>query len=102
MSSRYEMSDGMIVDTGNASRNWDEDTRFDGRNHISIATGSQWDHETLYRSRRGRYYIESVSQWQGSTPTAEWVSNEEAARWLLKMEHELPADLKDLAEDLID
>jgi hypothetical protein len=96
------MSDGMIVDTGNASRNWDEDTRLDGRNHISIATGSQWDHETLYRSRRGRYYIESVSQWQGSTPTAEWVSNEEAARWLLKMEHELPADLKDLAEDLID
>lgn len=99
---RYEMSDGMIVDTGNASAHWEEATNWDGSNHISRATGSQWDHETLYRSRRGRYYIEHSYQWEGSVPNAEWVSNEGAARWLLKMEHELPEDLKEMADKLLD
>lgn len=91
--SRYRMDDGTIVDTSKCARYWDEETDWDGKNHISRATGTQWDHETLYRSRKGRYYIEHTSQWQGSRPHVEWVSNEEAARWLLLMEHELPPDL---------
>ena len=99
---RYEMSDGMIVDTDNASARWKEAADFDGRNHISRATGSQWDHETLYRSRRGRYYIEQCSQREGCVPNAEWVSNEGAARWLLKMGHDLPEDLKGMADRLLD
>lgn len=102
MGQRYEMSDGMIVDLDNASAKWEEDTRFDGSNHISVVTGSQWDHQMLYRSRRGRYYVESSSQWQGSTPSAEWVSNEEAARWLLTNNHEIPDDLKAAADSVID
>jgi len=97
---RYRMSDGTVVDTANASQHWDEDTRWNGNNHISVATGSQWEHQTLYRSRRGRYYIEHTSQWQGSTPSAEWVSNEEAARWLLANEHEVPAELTTVAEQV--
>ena len=98
---RYRMSDGAsVVDTENASQHWDEATRWNGNNHISVATGSQWEHQTLYRSRRGRYYIEHTSQWQGSTPSAEWVSNEEAARWLLANEHEVPAELAEVAEQV--
>ena len=104
---RYRMSDGMVVDTLKSSAMWREGTRWNGNNHISLATGSQWDHETLDRSRRGRYYVESESQWQGSTPSAEWVSNEEAARWLLGNEHletddDFPADLAGLVEAIID
>lgn len=98
--STYRMSDGTIVKTENATQSWDEATRFDGSNRISVATGSQWNHETLYRSRKGRYYIEHASQWQGSTDTAEWVSLEEAARWLLHNEHELPAELKHFEEQV--
>jgi len=97
---RYRMSDGMVVDTTNASQQWDEATRWDGRNHISVPTGSQWEHQTLYRSRRGRYYIVHTSQWQGSTDAAEWVSHEEAARWLILNEHDLPDELQDLAQDV--
>lgn len=97
--SRYRL-DGTIVDTANAIKSWDEDTRFDGRNHISVATGSEWDHQKLYQSRKGRYYIEHWSQWQGSTPRAEWVSPQEAARWLLQNNHELPADLVEIAEQV--
>ena len=102
---RYEMSDGTIVDIGNSSAQWSEGKRFDGSNQVSLATGSQWDHQTLYRSRRGRYYVERSSQWQGSTPSAEWLSNEDACRWLLKNEHDaadFPDDLAKLVEELTD
>jgi hypothetical protein len=97
---RYRMDDGTVIDTDNASAKWEEATRWNGNNHISVATGSQWHHQTLYRSRKGRYYVEHVSQWQGSTPHAEWVSPQEAARWLLANEEELPEDLKQYADDI--
>lgn len=89
-----------IVKTENARQKWEEDTRWDGNNHISLATGSQWSHQTLYCSRRGRYWIESTSQYQGSNPGAEWISPEEAARWLMINDHEIPEDLKEAAEEV--
>ena len=95
---RYRMDGGTVVDTDNSTQHWNEATRWNGNNHISVATGSQWDHETLYRSRKGRYYVEHSSQWQGSLDSAEWVSNAEAARWLLANEHEIPDELATHAE----
>lgn len=89
-----------IVDTDKAAQSWNEATRWNGSNHISKATGSQFEHETLHLSARGRYWIESTSQWQGSTPSARFVSREEAAQWLLMNEHELPDDLEDLADEI--
>lgn len=96
----YKMDDGTVVKTENATRLWNEATRWNGNNHISIATGSQWVHETLYRSRKGRYYMEHESQWQGTTPYAEWVGNHTAAEWLLANEHELPEDLAALETEI--
>jgi hypothetical protein len=96
---RYRI-EGTIVDTDNASQSWEEATRWDGNNWISKATGSQWEHETLYRSRKGRYYVEHTSQWEGSTPHAEWVSPQEAARWLLLNEREVPAELAEAVEQV--
>ena len=97
---RHKMDGGTVVDTDNASRSWTEATRWNGNNHISVATGSQWEHQTLYRSRRGRYYLEHVSQWQGSTPSAEWISNRAAASWLLASEYDIPEELQSLADEL--
>ncbi len=97
---RYRMDDGTVVDTENARKSWDEATRWDGRNHISVATGSQWVHERLHCSRRGRYWIERWSQYQGSTPSAEWVSHRAAASWLLANEHDAPPDLADAAAEV--
>jgi hypothetical protein len=94
--SKYKTEDGTIVDTDKASQSWNEETDWNGNNYISRATGSQWLHETLYRSSKGRYYIEHESQWQGSLPSAEFISNEEACKWLLRMGHDLPVDLKQL------
>ena len=96
----YKMSDGTVVNTDNATAEWGEKTRWDGHNHVSVATGSQWEHERLYRSRKGRYYIEHFSQWQGSTPRAEWVSLESAAAWLLANEHDVPDDLESVSDEV--
>jgi hypothetical protein len=97
---RFEMDDGTIVDTQNAKKSWEEETDWNGNNHISRATGSQWDHEKLYKSAKGRYYIVESSQWQGSTDSANFVSDQEAATWLLKMEKELPKDLEKYEEEV--
>jgi hypothetical protein len=94
------MHDGIIVKTENATQIWQEDTRWDGNNHISVATGSQWNHETLYRSRKGRYYTEHDSQWQGWRRRAEWLSKHEAASWLLANNHDLPAELEMIEEEV--
>lgn len=91
---KYKMENGAFVDTKNAVNSWGEATYWNGNNHISKATGSQWNHEELHKSRKGNYYIERWSQWQGSTPSAEFATEEEAARWLIHNEHELPGDLK--------
>jgi hypothetical protein len=94
------MEDGTIVKTENATAHWDEETDWDGNNHISRATSSQWNHQELYKSKKGRYYIEHSSQWQGSQPHVEWVSPQEAARWLLLMGHDLPEDLEQYEDDV--
>ena len=88
---RYRI-ENTIVDTDNASMHWDEATVWNGNNWISKATGSQWEHETLYRSRKGRYYVEHTSQWQGRLPTAEWISPQEAVRWLLTNDYPVTND----------
>ena len=96
----FRMEDGTVVKTENATASWDEETEWNGNNHISMATGGQWTHEELYRSRKGRYYIVHSSQWQGSMDHAEWVSVQEATRWLLSQDKELPDDLKQYADEI--
>lgn len=66
---------------------WNEDTRWNGNNHISLATGSQWDHERLYRTKGGIYVLRHWSQWQGSTETYEEITAEDAAAWLSRNEY---------------
>jgi hypothetical protein len=96
---RFEMDDGTIVDTQKAQKSWEEETDFDGHNHISRATGSQWEHETLYRSAKGRYYVATESVHKSS---ATFVDDRTAATWLLKMEHDLPKDLKKYEEEVVE
>ena len=100
---KYQMEDGSIVNTEKSSQKWEEGTRFNGHNRISLATGSQWDHETLYRSRKGRYYKVHESQWQGSVSWAEWMDKREVVRWLLKNEFDdddIPTDIKHLITEI--
>lgn len=97
---KHRMEDGTVVDTDRARLTFSNATDWDGRNHINRSTRDQWTGQTLYCSRKGRYYILHWSQWQGSRDHAEWVSPQEAARWLAFNECDLPADLEALAEEV--
>lgn len=97
---RYRMEDGSVINTEKAIEEWCEATDFNGNNHISRATGSQWNHETLYRSRKGRFYKECESQWQGSTSHVEWIDEREAVRWIILNDGDVPKDLKHLIDEV--
>jgi hypothetical protein len=94
---RITLADGRWFDASKAKR-WEEDTRWDGHNHVSLATGSQWDHERLYRTPGGIYVLHHWSQWQGSTETYEEVTREAAARWLSVNGHADEADEAGLSD----
>lgn len=97
---RYQMEDGTVVDTENATAKWCEVCDWDGRNRVGRSSRSQWRDQTLYKSRKGRYYLEHQSRVQGGRDWCEWVSPQRAAAWLLLNEYELPEDLIAVAEDI--
>jgi len=99
---RFKLADDSLVDTDRAAQSWDEASEWDGRNHISKATGDQWTHETLYKSAKGRYYIVHGSQWQGTRDHAVEITPREAAMWLLHNEHDLPEDLASFEDEVIE
>lgn len=75
--------DGTWVDTTKAGASWQEKSRI--RDELEA--------EALFRSSAGRYYIAVVS-YGLREPTARFVTDEVAAKWLFINEHDLPDDLK--------
>jgi len=71
-----------------SARSFDEGLKWDGNNHISMATGSQWNHERLWLTAGGRWVQHSWSQWQGSSERWEFIDAAEAREWLIRNEHE--------------
>ena len=74
-----------------------ESTHWDGNNHISDATGSQWDHEVLYRTATGRYVLHYWSQYQGHPEGYRAVEDQAAYDWLVRCGHEDDVPQEDLA-----
>lgn len=74
---------GMWFDSEKAE-SYKEATFFDGRNFISKATGSAWEHETIYVTKSGKFILNHWSNYQGSRESYELISKEEAARWFAK------------------
>jgi hypothetical protein len=84
-------------DKDSVTHEFDETSRWDGNNHISNATRSQWEHEKLYVTRKGRFILHHWSQWSGSTPYYTEITPGDAAMWLVCCEHEIPDDLPGLS-----
>jgi len=61
---------------------------WNGSNHISVPTGSQWNHEMLYRTAGGRWILNAWSQASSTQETYEEISNRAAAAWLVQNEHD--------------
>ena len=80
---RQNLDNGTWFDRS-AATEYTEDTWWDGKNHISKATGSQWDHEELYKTAKGKWVKRWWSQWQGSGESWEIISEKAAYTWLIK------------------
>ena len=96
---RYKLEDNTVVDTELATIHWLEAK---DRQNISVNTGSEWNTETLYKSKKGRYYIERCSAWQGSKNYAVLISQKEATAWLLFNDKKLPPDLVKVSDSIIE
>lgn len=102
---RY-VDDGRILDSEHVAESWPEGTRWNGSNNVSLATASQWDHETLHLTAKGVWWIERTSQRDGVMPSGRVVTPEDACRWLLANQYEPAADdfpevLRPLVDDLM-
>ena len=83
---RRPLEEGGFVDIGSAER-FDESTYFDGKNHISSATDSEWNHEALYRTKKGNWVLEKCSQTQGTKAIWTEIDPLTACNWLIKNNH---------------
>lgn len=86
---------GQWFDVEKAER-FTEKTHWNGRNHISMATGSQWEHEAIYLTKGGKWVLNRWSQCQGSQENYEIVTDDQAAAWFAKQgfeDNEIPAAL---------
>lgn len=82
------------------ARYWSEGSRHDGSNQISKNTGSQWNHEALYRTASGRWVLHTWSQYQGIADTYEEIEPGDAASWLATAGKEPPDEIAQEFADL--
>lgn len=61
-----------------------EDTRWDGHNHVSVNPVGRYGHQALYRTKGGRWVLNTWSQWEGSEDRYEFVDDATAKDWLLR------------------
>lgn len=79
---RQPLDNGRWFDIDSAMT-YKEDTYWDGNNHISKVTGSQWEHEQLYYTKTGKWVLNCWSQIQGGRETWEIIDAETAYNWLI-------------------
>jgi hypothetical protein len=61
-----------------------EDTDWDGSNYISVNTGDQFEHQTVYRTAQGRWVLRRWSQWQGRLDQWSYLTDGDAREWLIR------------------
>lgn len=62
---------------------FEEDTRWDGSNHVSLATNDKFEHQQLLRTAGGRWVLNRWSQWEGRPDIYEFVTDDQARDWLI-------------------
>jgi len=96
---RAAIYDGTWFDLDKAER-IHEGTDWDGSNHISRATGSQWDHQDLYRTASGKWVRHDWSQRDWVRDSYNLISAKAAAQWVVVNGRDVPQELASLVADL--
>lgn len=82
---------------------YEEGTWWNGSNHISLSTGSQWHHEAIFITPGKVYILKFSSQYQKVPTTYQQITKEEAAQWFIRNEYpddSLPQEFKKEIKDL--
>lgn len=90
-------STGRWIDLDRADR-WDDATALDGSNRISVATGSQWAHETLWRSAMGNWVLQRCVHSDGGLMRYHQIAEKNAYDWLIANDHTDAVPASALAE----
>ena len=61
-----------------------EKSNFNGSNWISLATGSQWNHEGIFITKSGKFILNTYSDYQGTVDKYVLISKEDAATWFCR------------------
>lgn len=69
-----------------AAKVYEDDTRWDGNNHISVATGSQWTRQTVYHTAGGSWVLETHTHGFNGRVYAV-LSQSDAFSWLIDNGH---------------
>lgn len=67
---------------------YQEATRWDGNNSVSVNPVGKYGHQALYRTAKGRWVLNNWSQWQGVEETYEFIDDATAKDWLLRNEED--------------
>jgi hypothetical protein len=77
-----------------------EATQWDGRNQISVPTGSQWNHEWLYFTKSGKWVLNDFSNYQGTREGYVQIDESDAVAWLIQNGHTESEKLDKLPESV--
>lgn len=80
---RRVLTDGRWFDLEKAEK-FEGKTRWNGHNHVSLHTGSQWSGQNLYRTAGKRWILHEWSSYEGTTDTYEQIDDADAAQWLVR------------------
>lgn len=87
MSNRVSIEGGGWFDL-DAANLFPEDKEWSGTNLISSNTGTQWEHQAVYRTARGRWVLCAYSDYQQSPPTYTFIDDDTARDWLTRNSHD--------------
>lgn len=93
------MIDRLLYDTASAVESWNEQTEFNGSSQVSLATDSQWNHEALHRTAKGRYFVHWWSDWRRPSDNLRPLTEIQAAEWLVRNRYDLPAELSEATQE---
>lgn len=66
---------------------FEEGERWDGSNNVSLATGSDREHEALYKTAGGRWVLGWSSAYESAQDRYRFVGADEAREWLVRNEY---------------
>lgn len=66
---------------------FEESRWFDGSNYISYATGTQWNHEELYRTAKNTWILHEWYDWQNGYEHWKVISLTDAEEWMANHGH---------------